>query len=862
MLSSLVFAKALLAPHAAGFDPYSYGPYSSGITRPESHLGYEIGKRHSTFREQEAVMQALAKQAPGRVRLIDYGRSVEGRPLRIMVISSETNIANLEQIKADHAKLDAGLDAKQAEALSQNLPAYVWINECIHGNETASFESAMWTAYTFAASNHPDILKTLDKAVIILNPVYNPDGHERFVVYNNSFAIGAPEDFAFEKTEPAGIHGRTNHYRFDMNRDRVAMSQDETRAEVAEMFKWNPQVYVDQHGQTHEYFFPPNPMSINANVDRDRINQWTLIFGKANAGAFDLRGWLYFVRDTFDLYYAGYLDSFVSLNGAIGMTYETDGGRDLANFKEDGTVLTLRMGAEKHFLTAITTAMTAAQNSPALLTSYTQYRRRAISGEFAGKFQRVVLTSADPRPLLRLNNQLQRAGVETKWVTSSFTQNGAHDYWSETLAKVTVPAGSLVVDMNQARGPLAKALLEPGADFEKEFTERQLKLGEAQRAKKQYPASDDIEFYDMTGWSVIYGHGLNAWWCESRPNFDSGAAPTVKQGLSGDRSTVGWVIKYTDRDDVLAATDLSMSGLRLMQARKDMNLGGKAIAAGSFMVLADRNSPDVAAKLGAVAKKRGVEIEAIPTAFPEVGRESPGSGSSTAVIAPSKIGIIFGSDRTTDFSSIWYMFEREYKLPFTPLQTRAVESDIAQYSTIIFPEGRYPAPSDALKQWVERGGCAIIVGNPQWALGTNGFAQFSDKKVSYNKSSVSPLYIPGSIFLGQGYADSFVTFGYPRSGSTFPIAVPVDGTTFRIAKEEGGSVVDFASDAKAVRLLSGWAWPGDSGEGLAGTAMVHDEPVGRGRVVFFMFDPTSRAMWPSFDKMLLNAVLSGPGSKY
>jgi hypothetical protein len=98
----------------------------------------------------------------------------------------------------------------------------------------------------------------LRDSVVLLNPVFNPDGHERFVVYYNSVAVGSPESFAFEKEQPWAVSGRSNHYRFDLNRDKIAQSQAETRHETREYLRWNPQVFVDQHGQPEVYFFPPN----------------------------------------------------------------------------------------------------------------------------------------------------------------------------------------------------------------------------------------------------------------------------------------------------------------------------------------------------------------------------------------------------------------------------------------------------------------------------------------------------------------------------------------------------------------------------------------------------------------------------
>ena len=213
-MPALLAALALLAPK---FDFYDQGPYDAAIPRPESILGYGPGERTSVYRDQERVVDALVLAAKGRARKIPYGSSVEGRPLRVVAVSSPANMARLDGIRKEHELLAQGKGDP-----AKTVPI-VWINECIHGDETASFETGMWTLYTLLASRG-DVAKALDKCVVILNPVYNPDGHERYAVYYNSIATGSPDPDAFEGSVPSTALGRPNHYRFDMNRDRVAFS--------------------------------------------------------------------------------------------------------------------------------------------------------------------------------------------------------------------------------------------------------------------------------------------------------------------------------------------------------------------------------------------------------------------------------------------------------------------------------------------------------------------------------------------------------------------------------------------------------------------------------------------------------------
>src|SRR5688572_4387993 len=73
------------------FDFYARGPYRSGAPRPEDVLGYKLGSRETTFWQQERVVRALAEAAPDRLKYIQYGETPEGRPLRILVISSPEN---------------------------------------------------------------------------------------------------------------------------------------------------------------------------------------------------------------------------------------------------------------------------------------------------------------------------------------------------------------------------------------------------------------------------------------------------------------------------------------------------------------------------------------------------------------------------------------------------------------------------------------------------------------------------------------------------------------------------------------------------------------------------------------------------
>ena len=834
MLSSLLAAILLNQP----LDFYPEGPYDVRIPRPESILGYEPGARHTTFREQEQVVMAIAASAPERVRLIPYGKSTEGRPLRVLAVSSAANIARLDEIQKEHEQLANGKGDP-----SKTVPI-VWVNECIHGDETASFESGMWTLYNLVASKG-SLSKALDKEVVILNPVYNPDGHERYVVYYNSVATGSSDPRAFEATVPGVMRGRLNHYRFDLNRDRVAFSQEETRAEFKEMLHWNPQVYIDQHGQVESYFFPPEPMAINPNVDRARNEKWTTLFGKATAKAFDQRGFSYFTKNEFDLWYPGYLDASTTLTGAIGMTHETDGGRTLASLRADGSTLTLAHGMAKHFTSALAVVEASADHAPELLKDYAKFKSEAVKGELAGGFRNVVVTG-DRRVLKRLQGQLARAGVNSDLsqlilnsAEGSIGSSQAHDYWSNTVGERFTESSSLKISMKQPQSAMAKALLEPTTEFEAQFIKEQIAKKKSAPEGEKYPGRDGTEFYDFTGWSLPLAYSLPAFW-----STDLGwtgildYAPEPKF----EPSTIGYSLDYSDQDDLLAVMELLKAGVRTSVATKTM----VGLGVGTFLFLNERNDESLFDRLQKARESHGAHIYPLQTAYPEQDRYSPGS-SFTLALRPPSIAVVMGrSGNLAQSGFMWWLMEREFKAPFTPITEDALsDPDLNRFTCVVLPQG-VQVPKDAhFKEWIEAGNVAVSLG-----AGAD-FAGLEKVKGEFQD-------LPGSLFRAEIDPRSFLSYGYkPNKDGKIEVAVPVQGNSFYKVKKEGGSFVTFSSDPKVKKLLSGWEWPDETEKAISGTVWCQDTPVGRGHFVLFTQDPTERALWPGLNKMLLNAMLFG-----
>ena len=544
-LSSVVLALSLVAtasPLTAQqqFGWYDRGPYAPSVPRPDSLLGAPLGARHTMFHQQRAVLDRMIAGAPDRVRTEVIGQTAEGKEMRLLIISAPENIRRLDEIRADLARLadPRGTTAAQAAEIAARTPAVAMLSHSIHGAEPSGFEAVMQTAYQLLASNEPATLAILRSTVVILNPSMNPDGHERLAAWNNSVAVGTDEPAAMEQSPPWSISARFNHYRFDMNRDVLAQSQLETQAVTSAVLKWNPQVFVDLHSTTPQFHFPPWASPVNLNVpqaSKDAVER----FGRGTAAAFDQFGWPYFVRDNFDLHYPGYWDSWPSLNGAIGMTFETDGGPAIRVRKSDGSVTTFGEAISRHYVASMATLATLAAGSADALRAYYDFRASGMAEARTRPFKRVVIApTGDPTRIANFLRLMTRQRIEVTRATEPFTSTAAHDYLAGgPAARRTFPAGSYVIDLAQPQARLATAILEPTPALDPAFERRQFDIFERNRRRGEGGSREGYEFYDVTAWSLTLTMGLDAAWTEDAVavvgETVTGAPAPMAGGVSG-----------------------------------------------------------------------------------------------------------------------------------------------------------------------------------------------------------------------------------------------------------------------------------------------------------------------------------------
>jgi hypothetical protein len=895
-----LLATAATAQETFGF--YTRGPYRPEVPRPSGLLGYEAGVTQTQYAEQQAVLDALVAAAGDRARIEPIGVTEEGRAMRVLVISAPENMARLDEVRSHMADLadPRRTTPDAARAIAAADPAVVMLSYSIHGNEPAGFEAAMWVAYQLLASEEPATLELLRNTVVILNPSANPDGHERFAVWYNSLAVGTDEPYAYEWNEPWGIWGRYGHYRFDMNRDFFALSQAPTRAMVATIMRWHPQVFVDFHSTTEQFFFPPPGPPVNANLPA-HATTWLETFGRGNAEAFDRYGWQYYTRDVFDLFYAGYFDAGPSLHGATGMTYETDGGKALRRRRDDHTVITFAEGIAHHYVASLATIETAARHREARLLDYYDFHRSAIAEGRDGRMRRVVvLPDHDPTSAARLATLLLRQGVEVTQLDAPFTTGAAHAYLAGPSAPAerrTFPTGALVVDLAQPEGRIARALLEPDAELDQAFYERQLERFERNRRRGSAAVSERYDFYDVTAWSLPLTLGLEAFWTEEAPGVSGTplALPAAGDAVRALAPAGGVATRarsaYLFPNDRQAAAELALAltrkGFVLNVSTEPLRADGRSFPRGTFVLRVNRNPEHVHTRLAELAEEIGVPVTAAQSAFPDSGQVGIGSNAVDPVFRPRILVASGAGISLTSYGALWHFLEQELRQPFVPVALDDIGwmYTLSDYNVLIVPNGSAGAIRRELgsrgiarlKDWVRDGGvliaydnAALFPGHEDVGLSSVRAAGGVEEDEGAQPDSLPsdpeltpPLpspsadpddaeYVPGSIFRATLDTSHWLTLGY--RGRSLPVML--SGGRMLAPSEEGDNPVAFVGDSL---LLAGFAWPDNTERHLSETVWATAERQGRGHVVLFADDPLFRAFWRGPARLLTNAMLFGTG---
>ena len=263
--SSLPFARFLLVLCLLG--PVAAGAQERSLPTPDEFAGFAIGSDGNLLRWEKIVEYfQLVAEGSDRVLFEERGESTNGNQLVMATISSPSNLARLDEIKARQKLLadPRQLNDEQIEKLPWESPIVVLMTCNIHSTEIGSSQMALKVLHRLATENSPWVRNVLDHVLFLLMPSLNPDGQIMVTDWNNRVR---GTDHVWSPL-PRLYHPYVGH---DNNRDAFLMTQVEARITNKVLYHdWLPQVFLDQHqmGQTGlRVFVPPFTNPINPNVN-------------------------------------------------------------------------------------------------------------------------------------------------------------------------------------------------------------------------------------------------------------------------------------------------------------------------------------------------------------------------------------------------------------------------------------------------------------------------------------------------------------------------------------------------------------------------------------------------------------------
>jgi len=680
-----------------------YLPASSKVSTPKAVLGDVAGAPGILPYSSEVYryMRMLERESP-RVKVYSIGKTEEGREMIAVAVSSEANIAKIEENRARLQKLAdprvINLNDDEAEKIiADTVPVY-YITGTIHSPETGSPTALMELAYRLAVDESPYIKQIRDNLVTLITPIVEVDGRDRQVdVYKWHLANPG-------KNWPGMIYWG-KYVAHDNNRDAMSLSLQLTRNVLNTFIGWKAQVLHDLHESVpYLYDNTVGDQPYNAWIDPILADEWHLI-GWYNVGEmtkFGMPG--VFTHGNFDTWSPSYLMFIAASHNGISRLYETfgNGGADTVertlspseysrtwykqnpplpkakwsqrnnnNYQQTGLLISLA-----HFAT---------NGKYFLRNFYTKSKNSILKPKTAGPAA-YVFPGDDPRPggqaeLLRL---LQMQGCEVHRATAEFTVtmpakkkpmrpaavetrasgdgngdggNGNGGQEKKETSTRAFPAGSYIVRMDQPYSRIADMMLD-----------------------LQYWAPNDPQrnIYDDTAWT--FGELGNA---QVVRVMDVKALDAPMEKVSGEVKASGDVngggsvfLVNHNADNALVTLRYRFKDAQFEAAEEPFEAAGTKFNRGSFVI-------------------RGVKENDLNRAAAELGLKIYATGNMPSVkthpIKAARVAIMHTWLSAQDEG--WWRLEFDrYKVPYDYISTQDVAKNgalNAKYDVIIFaPVGR------------------------------------------------------------------------------------------------------------------------------------------------------------------------------
>lgn len=228
-------------------------------------IGFRPGTDYKLmdYEQLYQYFQVLAKES-GRIKLVEIGKTSDGRPHLLALLSSEENLRNLDRWKEMNRKMALGqATAAEAEEFAKNGKVFVWIDSSMHATEVAPAQHAPELAYKFVTDESEETKRIRERVILVQVPCTNPDGMT-MVSHWYRKNVGTPYEMA---PLPQLYQKYAGH---DNNRDWFMLNLPETRNLTRQLFhEYFPQIVYNQHQIAPfpaRIFIPPYAEPLNPNI--------------------------------------------------------------------------------------------------------------------------------------------------------------------------------------------------------------------------------------------------------------------------------------------------------------------------------------------------------------------------------------------------------------------------------------------------------------------------------------------------------------------------------------------------------------------------------------------------------------------
>jgi hypothetical protein len=901
---SFLAAVALVIAASPGRGTPAQAPV---VTSPKAALGFNLGDDYqlANYTQLAAYWKRLDQESD-RVSVVEYGKTSEGRPMLMAIVTSPANHRNLARYKdiSRQLSLAEGLTDEQARRLAAEGKSVVWIDAGLHATEIANTHALTEMVYQLASRNDAETLRILDD-VILLAAFSNPDGLELVA------------DWYMREKDPARrtMSGLPVLYQkyigHDNNRESLLMNMPESESIGRVLYReWFPQIMYNQHqsGPAGAVLFigqmrdPSNPfldplMAPSMELVSAAIHTRFAAEGKPGATNRSFA--------SYQNWWNGGVRSTACFHNQIGILSEISGGptpieigfvpKNLVagndnplpvmpqtwHFRQtieylltaDRAILDIASEHRQNFLfniyrmgrnaidkgTRDTWTMTA-KKIASVQSAMTRDKVSAGRGSVPIKYYEslrdpslrdargYVIPSSQPDFLtaVKFANALVKNGVTVHRATGPFQ-----------VAGKSYPAGSLVVKTAQAFRPHVLDNFEP-QDYPDDFA---------------YPGGPPVRPYDVTGYTLAFQMGVQ--FDRILEAFDGpfekveGMVRPSPGRVSGAPKPAGYLLSHEINDSFIATNRLLAAGERAYWLQTPLQAGGVSFPAGTIYIPAKATT---SAALGRLATEQGLDF---------VGVAAAPAGAALR-LKPIRIGVVdvYGGSMPSGWVQ-WLL--TQYGFPFQVVYPTALDAGnlAAAFDVLVFEDGiireagggegrqskvdpasvpaeyrdRLGAITDAqtlpqLRRFLESGGSIVAVGSSS-SLGSRlGLPVTSALAEEGSTRALPPekFYAPGCILQVRVDTTAPLAYGMPERLDLFYSNNPL----FRVPPGGGVRPVAWFEADNPVR--SGWAW---GVQYLKEAVAVAEAEVGKGRL--FLFGPlvAFRAHPHGTFKLLFNALYAG-----